>query len=176
MKVHIPLTTSQYVEFKLMAGIQIVECRSVQEPPMDPTVGKKQNLDDRISLASMAATGQPNVEVVPRCTSASHPVDLVHLSRKSLGDRFVENEFLRLFRSQSSVNLARLECSKTAQDCRFAANVVFGSARRLGAWKVAREAKLVSDRCGSSIDVSDLRVAVNEANQYIDMLLGSVDG
>ncbi|NKB53306.1 MAG: hypothetical protein GKR97_13965 [Rhizobiaceae bacterium] len=107
----------------------------------------------------------------PHCASAKNPVDLVHLSRQSLGDRSLENEILRLFHSQSQLYLERLECAKTAQERKFAAHTVVGSARGLGAWKVAKEAELVEQASTRGCDVSALRAAVDEANDYIEALL-----
>ena len=105
------------------------------------------------------------------CASAANPVDLVHLSRQSLGDRSLENEILRLFHSQSKLYLDRLENAKTVDERNMAAHTVVGSARGLGAWKVAKEAELVEQSCGQGCDVSALRAAVEEANAYIDALL-----
>ncbi|MEP1206449.1 MAG: Hpt domain-containing protein [Rhizobiaceae bacterium] len=107
----------------------------------------------------------------PPCASAKNPVDLVHLSRQSLGDRSLENEILRLFHSQSQLYLDRLECATTAEERKLAAHTVVGSARGLGAWKVAQEAELVERACSRPCDVSALRAAVEEANAYIEALL-----
>ena len=107
----------------------------------------------------------------PPCASAKNPVDLVHLSRQSLGDRSLENEILRLFHSQSKLYLERLECATTAEERKLAAHTVVGSARGLGAWKVAKEAELVEKACARGCDVSALRAAVDEANAYIEALL-----
>jgi HPt (histidine-containing phosphotransfer) domain-containing protein len=106
------------------------------------------------------------------CASAANPVDLVHLSRQSLGDRSLENEILRLFHSQSKLYMDRLENATTAEERKMAAHTVVGSARGLGAWKVATEAELVEQACGRGCDVTSLREAVEEANAYIEALLG----
>lgn len=122
----------------------------------------------RTAIPSVTAEEQGTA---PACASAKNPVDLVHLSRQSLGDRSLENEILRLFRSQSQLYLDRLEGAKTAQERKFAAHTVVGSARGLGAWKVAKEAELVEKACSRPCDVSALRAAVDEANAYIEALL-----
>ena len=112
----------------------------------------------------------------PDCASAHNPVDLVHLSKQSLGDRSLENEILRLFHSQSRLYLNRLENAKTANERRMAAHTVVGSARGLGAWKVAAEAQRVENSCSRACDVSALRAAVIEANEYIEALLSDKSG
>ena len=106
------------------------------------------------------------------CASANNPVDLVHLSRQSLGDRSLETEILRMFHSQSKLYMDRLENAKTAEERKMAAHTVVGSARGLGAWKVASEAELVEQNCGRMCDVTSLKEAVEEANDYIEALLG----
>ena len=47
-------------------------------------------------------------EEAPGPRPASRPVDLVHLSRYTLGDRALEREMLDLFCTQSAVYLERL--------------------------------------------------------------------
>lgn len=107
----------------------------------------------------------------PHCASAKNPVDLVHLSKQSLGDRSLENEILRLFQSQSALYLDRLENATTADERKLAAHTVLGSARGLGAWKVAAAAEWVEAHCAAKCDVSELRLVLNEANDYISELL-----
>jgi HPt (histidine-containing phosphotransfer) domain-containing protein len=107
----------------------------------------------------------------PCCASANNPVDLVHLSRQSLGDRSLELEILQLFHSQSQLYLGRLQNAKTADERRFAAHTVIGSARGLGAWRVAAEAEAVEKFCARGCDISALSDAVQEANLYIEELL-----
>jgi HPt (histidine-containing phosphotransfer) domain-containing protein len=126
------------------------------------------------SSLDQAAT-RPWTGAVMRCASAKNPVDLVHLSRQSLGDRSLENEILQLFLSQSQLYLSRLECATTADERKFAAHTVVGSARGLGAWRVAAEAEIVEKSCIRGCDVSALRNAVQEANSYIESLLGDID-
>lgn len=121
--------------------------------------------------SSFGSVSVKNVETAPKCASAKNPVDLVHLSRQTLGDRSLEDEVLRLFKSQSVLFLDRLEKATTADERKLAAHTVVGSARGLGAWRVAEEAKQVEERCAYGCDISELRQAVNEANAYIETLL-----
>ena len=116
-------------------------------------------------------TGRYKHHSTPKCASADNPVDLVHLSRQSLGDRSLENEILRLFHNQSKLYLDRLANATTADERRFAAHTVVGSARGIGAWKVAEQAKAVELASSRKCDISDLRAAVEDANSYIESLL-----
>ena len=109
---------------------------------------------------------------LPCSASAQNPVDLLHLSKQSLGDKSLETEILHLFKSQSSLYLERLKNAKTAEERRFASHTLVGSARGLGAWKVAEEAQKIELHCSKSRDIKALQTAVNEANRYIEDLLG----
>ncbi len=124
-----------------------------------------------IELSQDTARTGVSLQAVPDCASAKNPVDLVHLSRQSLGDRSLENEILQLFHSQSTLYLDRLENAKTADERKFASHTLVGSARGLGAWKVAAEAEIAEKKCAKPCDISALRAAVREANYYIENLL-----
>ena len=108
---------------------------------------------------------------IPTCPSADNPVDLVHLSKQSLGDRSLEQEILELFRSQSVLFVDRLENATTEDERKMAAHTILGSARGLGAWQVAREAEILQQHCKIGCDLSSLKAAVKEANSYISELL-----
>ncbi len=115
-----------------------------------------------------------NVEVNSErrnCPSAKHPVDLVHLSRQTLGERSLEIEVLSIFRSQSKLYLDRLENAKTAEERRLAAHTILGSARGIGAWRVAECAEDVQNTRACQCDLTELKAAVKDANHYIAGLL-----
>jgi len=63
----------------------------------------------------------------------SRPVDLVHLSRYTLGERALEREVLELFCSQSLVYLERLRAVQSDSDWKDAAHSLKGSASAIGA-------------------------------------------
>lgn len=131
------------------------------------SMAKLSQFDDQ----SAGDLGQYQSQFIPKCASADNPVDLVHLSRQSLGDRSLENEILRLFHSQSTLYLDRLANATTADERRFAAHTVVGSARGIGAWKVAEQAKAVEMASSRKCDISGLRIAIEDANSYIESLL-----
>jgi HPt (histidine-containing phosphotransfer) domain-containing protein len=84
----------------------------------------------------------------PRPARAHLPaIDLVHLSRQTLGDRALETELLRLFDRQASQIMERLR--SCASDDRKAlgdlAHSIKGSARAIGAVDVAAAAQAYED-------------------------------
>ncbi len=101
----------------------------------------------------------------------SRPVDMVHLSRQSLGDRALENEILSLFQSQSALYLDRLLNAKSADERRMASHTILGSARGIGAWRVAEEAQRIELAAGVGPDCSRLKEAVEAANAYISEMM-----
>lgn len=76
------------------------------------------------------------------------PIDLVHLSRQSLGDRALEIELLTLFERQAEQIADRLAASSSGSDRRWRhdlAHTLKGSARAVGAMAVANAAQLYEE-------------------------------
>ena len=108
---------------------------------------------------------------IPMNASPSHaaaPVDLVHLSRRTLGDRALEQEVLSLFVRQCDVYLDRLHCARDGEARRCAAHALAGSAQAVGAFAVAREAFAVEEGCPDSAGLDE---AVGTASAYVHTLL-----
>jgi len=101
----------------------------------------------------------------------SDPVDLVHLSRQSLGDRSLETEILKLFKSQSVLYLDRMQNASTKSERRLAAHTIIGSSKGIGAWKVAKCAEPHATGFDAAADLDALKDAVTEANSYIAVLI-----
>jgi len=103
------------------------------------------------------------------------PVDLVHLSRQTLGDRELEKEVLSLFVNQSTLYLRRLQKAKSVKERISVAHTIMGSARGLGAWQVAEEAEKFEACCAQNsthkADCAGLAHAVDNANAYIRELM-----
>src|ERR1700754_1999927 len=68
------------------------------------------------------------------------PIDLVHLARTTLGDRSLEREVLQLFDRQSTQLIERMR-SAAPDVLAMLAHTMKGSARGIGAWRVARAAE-----------------------------------
>lgn len=101
---------------------------------------------------------------------ASRPIDLVHLSKYTLGNRSLENELLGLFRSQADVYLARLDAAGDEKEWQNAAHSLKGSARGLGAWALAtlaEEAEKTALAARADI-MAQIRDAIVAVNAFID--------
>ena len=109
---------------------------------------------------------------------SSRPVDLVHLSRYTLGERALEREVLELFCTQSLVYLARLRDARSDKDWKDAAHSLKGSASAIGAWRAAAAAARAEALSGDALSqaralrLSEIESTVREAETYIGALLG----
>jgi HPt (histidine-containing phosphotransfer) domain-containing protein len=74
-------------------------------------------------------------------------IDETHLQRMTLGDRRLEREVLELFVRQTTIMLGRIVGAQPAMAAA-AAHTLKGSARGIGAWRVARAAELVENAAG----------------------------
>lgn len=107
------------------------------------------------------------------------PVDLVHLSRFTLGNRDLEHEVLQLFRVQSRIYVDRLRAAPDRESWTVAAHTIKGSARGIGAWAVARAAETAERLDGAPggeparIVFGELAGAVDRACAFIDDLLAN---
>jgi HPt (histidine-containing phosphotransfer) domain-containing protein len=100
-------------------------------------------------------------------------IDDDHLGRMTLGDRRLEREVLEIFVRQTTIMLGRIEGAEPALAAA-AAHTLTGSARGIGAWRVARAAEVLEHAAsgnGSEDDVdeavAELRAASLEASAAI---------
>jgi HPt (histidine-containing phosphotransfer) domain-containing protein len=136
----------------------------------------------RENMSSMASEtgvqgGRP--ASAERHEAASRPVDLVHLSRYTLGERALEREVLALFCTQSSVYIERLGKAGSLKEWREAAHSLKGSAAAIGAWRAAAIAERAEALSGEALAqdraacLREIELLVREATAYIGALLES---
>ncbi len=105
--------------------------------------------------------------------ASSGPIDLVHLSQQTAGDRELELELLGLFADQCVRMLATIRSAPAADGCD-AAHTLKGAARAVGAWAVADAAEKVEaslSRRKVAEGYGELAVAADEARAEIARLL-----
>ena len=104
------------------------------------------------------------------------PIDHVHLCRYTLGCPELEREVLSLFAGQAPHTLAQLVAAESVEPWRSAAHTLKGSARSVGAWRVAEAATYAEALPGCHASpqrdtaIACLRHAVAEAIEYIACL------
>lgn len=110
----------------------------------------------------------------PSLAPDDRPIDLVHLARTTLGDRALEREVLQLFDRQSTLLIARMQSAAPAGIATLA-HTLKGSARGIGAWRVARAAEALELAGASGAGVAQalyhLAAATDEARAVIAELL-----
>jgi HPt (histidine-containing phosphotransfer) domain-containing protein len=70
------------------------------------------------------------------------PVDFTYLHRFTAGDRALEREVLYLFAQSAPVYVAQMRAATDAKTWVAASHTLKGSARAVGAWRVARAAEM----------------------------------
>ena len=103
-------------------------------------------------------------------------IDASHLERMTLGDRRLEREVLELFVRQTTILLSRIAGSQPPMAAAVA-HTLKGSARGIGAWRVARAAELMEQAAGAPRDpgatdefedaIAELKAASLEASVAI---------
>jgi len=104
------------------------------------------------------STAGVDVVGAPPIAPADGPIDTAHLSRMTLGDLGLEHEVLRLFERQATMLLARMRSAEPPVVAA-SAHTLKGSARGIGAWRIARDAETV-EMAVACAGVSELNLAL----------------
>jgi HPt (histidine-containing phosphotransfer) domain-containing protein len=124
-------------------------------------------------VSGSSAVASPDRERTPTV------IDETHLERMTLGDRRLEREVLELFVRQTTIMLGRIVGADPALAAA-SAHTLKGSARGIGAWRVARAAELVESAVGeggaAAMDeaVTELKSASLEASAAIGARLSGL--
>ena len=108
-----------------------------------------------------------------RREAGTKPIDFTYLGRFTFGNRELEREVLYLFAQHAPMYLANLKSAETSKAWHDAAHTLKGSARAVGAWRVARSAELAEKICfegesdRKSFAADHATEAVEEAITYI---------
>lgn len=123
-----------------------------------------------MQLALVNANDSSHASLAPD----DRPIDLVHLARMTLGDRSLEREVLQLFDRQSMLLIGRMRAAASGKVGALA-HTLKGSARGIGAWRVARAAEAVELAGSSDADIANalerLAATSEEARAVIAELL-----
>jgi len=108
---------------------------------------------------------------------ANRPIDLVHLSRQSLGDAGLEAEILRMFDQMIVTYMSKIRQSMDFDETMLNLHALKGASAGVGANNIANLAKaaeLETKLAGklSHECLADLRMAVEEVRHFIAEILG----
>jgi HPt (histidine-containing phosphotransfer) domain-containing protein len=136
---------------------------------------RKDHADGEAAMTAMTAPS-----VLSAAGSQRAVIDEDHLGRMTLGDRRLEREVLEIFVRQTVIMLERIAGAEPALAAA-AAHTLTGSARGIGAWRVARAAeqleRVANGKSGAAaLDeaVEELKSAAVEASAAIAARLGEV--
>jgi HPt (histidine-containing phosphotransfer) domain-containing protein len=116
--------------------------------------------------------------IAVRVAAGAHrpgPIDAEHLAQMTFGDRRLEREVLEIFRRQSVIMLSRIGGVEPGAAAA-AIHTLKGSARGIGAWRVARAAERLEQACGEAdraASLAELQANILEARAAIDARLES---
>lgn len=108
-----------------------------------------------------------------RREAGTKPIDFTYLGRFTFGNRELEREVLYLFAQHAPIYLNNLRSASTSKAWHDAAHTLKGSARAVGAWRVARSAEMAEKICfeentdRKSFAADSASEAVEEAISYI---------
>ncbi|MEA2906936.1 MAG: hypothetical protein QOI12_4323 [Alphaproteobacteria bacterium] len=129
------------------------------------------------AVARTAVTGRLDASdsaLAPPLAPGEPAIDRVHLARMTFGEARLEREVLDLFDRQAGMLLARMTGAAPAAVAALA-HTLIGSARGVGAWKVAEAAEAVERAAGSRSGLATalrrLSPAVAQAHAAIGELL-----
>ena len=105
------------------------------------------------------------------------PIDLVHLSKQSLGDPGLEDEILLMYDQMVLTQMSRIRETIDVDTILFCLHGLKGASAGVGANNVAGLAKAAEDEMKANNALSheclaDLRMGVEEVRHYIAELLG----
>jgi HPt (histidine-containing phosphotransfer) domain-containing protein len=103
---------------------------------------------------------QSNIVTMTGHEQKSMTIDGTHLERMTLGDRSLEREVLEIFARQTTLTLERI-AGAAPEQAAAAAHTLKGSARGVGAWRVAQAAERLELAAGKR-DASDISAAIAE--------------
>lgn len=165
----------------LIRGLRSASLTSIYElsanvpPNSHPPKGPREKATMRLDLTAASATREPLHR--DGCQPA---IDRAYLARYTLGNLALEIEVLNLFAGQAPITLAELANAASEKAWRDAAHTLKGSARAVGAWKVAEGAEWAEALAPGQTEkrrraLASLAQALDEAIGYIAELEPEAD-
>lgn len=131
------------------------------------------------SLVGMPRPTAAPVAPLSTTSSAPAPIDRAHLARYTLGDTSLEREILELFLNHLPNTIRDLGLASTDKDWHMAAHALKGSARAVGAWRLARVAEAaervaVQDRAAADSAIAEVAEAAVEVSSHVAGLIANI--
>lgn len=78
-----------------------------------------------------------DVAIARRENGTEKPIDLVHLSSLTMGDRSLELEILKMFSGQTTQFLSSIEAANDVEAIKRVSHTIKGAAKSIGAFRLA---------------------------------------
>jgi HPt (histidine-containing phosphotransfer) domain-containing protein len=142
-------------------------------PSLLPVFAERATLS-AATMTDMVKSSGTSIKMVPSPAAAPPAIDMEHLSHMTLGERGLEIEVLRLFERQADLLLARMR-EVGPEGVATLAHTLSGSAKGIGAWRVAAAAEATECAVKQSTPLdpamAGLAASVDEARRAIAGLL-----
>lgn len=114
------------------------------------------------------------VDVAEACKSAGteKPIDLVHLSRLTMGDKDLELDVLKMFMAHIPNYLEMIKSAKTDDEIYVAAHTLKGAASNVGAFSLAQMARDAEQ--SRHFDIQGILEELGKITEYVSMLASEV--
>ena len=99
-------------------------------------------------------------------TVRSRPIDLVHLTRQTMGDRDLEQEILTLF-VQQALNVQDKLAKADGDECARLAHALRGAAGGVGAFAIADCAGDIENEPSNRVAIRRLSRLIDEARDFV---------
>ena len=99
----------------------------------------------------------------------SRPVDLVHLTRQTSGDRALESDILCLFRQQLTLGIEQLKQTK-GRERMLVAHTLKGSSRSIGAFGLSRLAERVEEMPNDDVLIGEFCSEADRVRDFISSI------
>lgn len=110
------------------------------------------------------------VDVAEACKSAGteKPIDLVHLSRLTMGDKDLELDVLKMFLTQIPNYLEMMKSAKNSDEIYVAAHTIKGAASNVGAFSLAQMARDAEQ--SQRFEMQNIVNEFSEITEYVSFL------
>lgn len=114
------------------------------------------------------------VDVAKACQFAGteKPVDLVHLSTLTMGDKALEHDVLKMFLAQIPHYIYMIKASQTPDEVYRAAHTIKGAASNIGAFRLANLAGFAEEN--KHFDMASIMVELSAITEYVAELCSEV--
>lgn len=110
------------------------------------------------------------VDVAEACKSAGteKPIDLVHLSRLTMGDKDLELDVLKMFLAQIPNYLQMMKSAQSSDEVYVAAHTIKGAASNVGAFSLAQMARDAEQ--SQSFAQQEILAEFSKITEYVSLL------